>query len=68
MKRILLIGAYGQVGQELIRSLSFKVGLENIICCDLKNAPEHLGIKHHVTLNSVDTQAVEEVIQKYRVN
>lgn len=34
--RIALIGAYGQVGQELIRSLSQKVGLDNIVCCDIK--------------------------------
>ena len=68
MKRVLLIGAYGQVGQELIRTLSAKIGFENIVCCDLKNPPSHLGIKHHITLDSVNTKAVEEVIQKYNAN
>lgn len=42
--KIALIGAYGQVGQELIRALSSKVGISNLVCCDLKEPPKHLGI------------------------
>lgn len=66
--RILLIGSYGQVGQELIRVLSQRVGMQNIICADINNPPQHLGVKHHITLNSVDSKGVDEVVQKYKVN
>lgn len=58
MRKVLLVGAYGQVGQELITALSKKIGIENIICCDLKNPPQNLGIKNHITLNSVDTKTL----------
>jgi dTDP-4-dehydrorhamnose reductase len=65
--RIFLLGAYGQVGQELIRILSQRVGMDNIVCSDIKNPPENLGIKHHITLNSVDSKGIDEAIQKYNV-
>lgn len=66
--RVALVGAYGQVGQELIRALSKKIGAENLICCDINNPPSHLDIKNHVTLNAVDSQAIDEVVKKYQIN
>lgn len=66
--RVALVGAYGQVGQELIRVLTNKIGADNIICCDLNNPPSHLDIKNHVTLNAVDSKAIDDVVQKYKIN
>ena len=47
MKRILLSGAYGQVGQELFRSLASRYGAENVICTDIRNPPKGAGVIHH---------------------
>ncbi len=66
--RIALVGAYGQLGQELIRSLIPKVGIDNIICCDIQQPPKHLNIKHHITMDSINTKAVEDTVQKYKIN
>lgn len=40
--KVLLIGAYGQVGQELIRALSAKIGLNNVICSDIRQPPSNV--------------------------
>ncbi len=45
--RVLIIGAYGQVGQDLIRALKPIVGLENIVCSDIRTPPESVKVQHH---------------------
>ncbi len=45
--KILLAGAYGQVGQELIRALSFRMPLKNIICADLREPPSNVKVEVH---------------------
>lgn len=45
--RVLIVGAYGQVGQELIRALKPMIGLENIICADIRLPPQSVQVKHH---------------------
>jgi len=45
--RVLIVGAYGQVGQELIRALKPMIGLENIICADLNLPPKSVEVMHH---------------------
>lgn len=67
MKRILISGAYGQVGQELIRELSKRVGMEKIVCTDVRPPPEHLGVVHHEHLNALDKPAIEQLVKKYDV-
>jgi hypothetical protein len=42
--------------------------MDNIICCDLKNPPQHLKIKHHVTLNSINAKDIDDVVAKYQIN
>ena len=51
MKRVLICGAYGQVGQELFIALSKKYGPDNIICTDMRIPPKSLGVKHHLILD-----------------
>jgi dTDP-4-dehydrorhamnose reductase len=46
--RVLIIGAYGQVGQELVRSLKPLIGLQNIVCSDVR--PHHLSSRSN-TMN-----------------
>jgi dTDP-4-dehydrorhamnose reductase len=45
--RVLIVGAYGQVGQELIRALKPMIGLENIICADIRLPPTSVKVTHH---------------------
>lgn len=45
--RVLIVGAYGQVGQELIRALKPMIGLENIICADIRLPPQSVKVTHH---------------------
>lgn len=52
--KILLAGAYGQVGQELIRALSLRTSLKNIVCADLRGPPPSLKVGVHETLNVLD--------------
>ncbi len=66
--RILVLGAYGQVGQELMRVLPVKYGLDNIVCSDLVEPPKNLQVKHHVTLNALDQTGVENTIRKYNIS
>ena len=52
--KILILGAYGQVGTELIAALAKRVGINNIVCSDLKEPPKGLGVKIHETVNALD--------------
>jgi nucleoside-diphosphate-sugar epimerase len=65
--KILLAGAYGQVGQELIRALSARTGLSNIICADLREPPAHLRVAVHETLNVLDRKQLYQIIEKHQV-
>ena len=47
MRKILLSGAYGQVGQELFLELAKIHGPENIVCTDVRLPPPYLGVVHH---------------------
>ena len=46
--KVLLLGAYGQVGQDLFRVLSNRIGANNIYCNDIKNPPVNLGVQNHL--------------------
>ena len=63
--KVLLAGAYGQVGQELIRALSSRIPLSNIICADLREPPANIKVEVHETLNVVDRQQLYQIIEKH---
>ena len=42
--KVLIAGAYGQVGQELIRALTPRIGLSNIICADVREPPNNVKV------------------------
>jgi threonine 3-dehydrogenase len=66
--KVLLLGAYGQVGQELIKALSARIGMSNLVCADIRPAPSHLKVENHVTLNSMDTAALDKTIENYKID
>lgn len=61
--RILILGAYGQVGLELIRALSKKMPTSNIFCADIRDPPpENALIKNHIRLNAMDKEGLFKAI------
>jgi len=70
MKRILITGALGQIGSELITFLRKRYGQENVIASDIKPIPEETikqgGIFEHI--DCLDAQEIYSVIKKYRID
>ena len=66
--KVLLAGAYGQVGQELIRALSLRTPLKNIVCADLRGPPSSLKVEVHETLNVLDRQQLYSLIEKHKID
>lgn len=65
--KVLLAGAYGQVGQELIRALSARTALSNIICADLRGPPANVKVAVHEQLDVLDRQQLDRIIEKHQV-
>ncbi|MBN1939972.1 MAG: NAD-dependent epimerase/dehydratase family protein [Candidatus Aminicenantes bacterium] len=66
--RVLVTGASGQIGTELLHALGRKYGPENVVAADIqplsKNAPACL----YETLDVTKAERFEEVIKKHRVD
>ena len=71
MKRILVVGAGGQIGTELVPHLQKHYGADNVIAADLK--PEMvaklqgMGVTA-MKLDALDAQAYAETVKKYLLN
>ena len=66
MKRILVTGAAGQVGTELVPALRASYGEDNVLASDLKPAVQDTG--HYVQLDCMDAKALGEVASRHRVD
>ena len=70
MKRILITGALGQIGSELITFLRKRYGNENVIASDIKSLSEGMikqeGPFEHI--DCLDTQEIYSVIKKYKID
>ena len=66
MQRILVTGACGQVGSELIRRLSATYGVENIIGLDLKPLAGHSGPFEIADVTNEND--LKSVIRKYEID
>ena len=63
MKRILVIGACGQIGSELVVALRTKYGSENVVAADVKaESPVDLGPGQYVQLDALNRDAVRKFI------
>lgn len=69
MKRILVTGATGQIGTELVPALRKKYGPENIIAAGHETKPDRELLEggHFCNLDVRDSNAVEKIIKEYRI-
>lgn len=70
MKRILVVGAGGQIGTELVPHLQKNYGEDNVIAADLKDeAVEKIsGYARAEKLDVLDFQAFGEMVKKYDID
>jgi nucleoside-diphosphate-sugar epimerase len=70
MKRILITGALGQIGFELITFLKKRYGNENVIASDIKSIPERMTNQVEVFehIDCLDAQRIYSVIKKYKID
>jgi len=67
MKKILVIGANGQIGTELVQAFYKKIGQDNVIAADIRdldngnNGPFEL-------IDATNKDKIEEIIKKYNVD
>lgn len=68
-KRILVVGAAGQIGSELTLALRRMHGEGNVIASDLQAtpAPALAGTGPYVTLDILDRPALDRIVQEFRI-
>ncbi|MFA4936705.1 MAG: NAD-dependent epimerase/dehydratase family protein [Patescibacteria group bacterium] len=67
MSKILITGAFGQIGSELVPVLQQKYGLDNVIAAGHSNLPEKfVGISEKISIS--DTSSLNDVIKKYNID
>lgn len=69
MKKILVTGALGQIGSELVTALRKKYGAENVVASDVREnaqvAPEFFPYEK---LDVLDKQGLAQVVKKHNIN
>ncbi len=68
-KKVLVIGASGQIGSELVLTLRSRIGNMNVIASDLKPLPSGSNLNEgpFEVLDVLDNQALLNVVNKYNV-
>lgn len=67
MPKILITGAFGQIGSELIIALQKKHGAENVVAFDMAPKPESLDVIAEQG-SIVDFNKLKEIIVKYNID
>jgi len=69
MNKILVMGAAGQIGSELVPYLRKIYGNDNVVASDIKTEiPEILGGGPYEIINGLDEKRIAEVIKKYKTD
>ncbi len=68
MKRILIVGAGGQIGSELTSLLRKLYGNSNVVAADVRECKDLGADGPFVVLNALDAQTFGYVVNKYRID
>ena len=66
MKKILVIGASGQIGTELVEGLRDRFGAEDVVASDIKE-PQAKQTGPFALVNAMDRRGIERVIDKHGI-
>lgn len=66
-KKVLIIGASGQIGVDLVGSLQKKLGVENVIASDIREGDAFSNDTKFEILDALDKNAIEHVVKKHGV-
>lgn len=66
-QNILVTGALGQVGSELVPALQERFGMERVVASDVRSLPPDRPIREgpFEVLDCIDRSRLEEVVEKY---
>jgi nucleoside-diphosphate-sugar epimerase len=69
VRRILVTGALGQIGSELVPALRDRYGADNVVASDIKVPPKQLATNGPFEyLNCTDVRQIKEAIRKYDID
>ncbi|MBK1891538.1 NAD-dependent epimerase/dehydratase family protein [Undibacterium sp. 14-3-2] len=66
MEKILVIGANGQIGSELVEALALQHGADNVVAADISPASLY-GAKVYEIIDVLNAARISEVIEQYNV-
>ena len=66
--KVLIIGAYGQVGQELVRAMMMRMRPQDIFCADIRDPPASFKPPNHLLLDALNKEAIYSVIRKHKIS
>lgn len=66
MERILVIGANGQIGSELVTALAQTFGADNVIASDIAATAQTLGV-HYEQLDVLDRQRLATLVERHHI-
>ena len=65
-KRILVTGAFGQIGTDIVQKLQEKFGKENVVALGHRNIPEDYdGVLEKG--DATDKECIKNIIEKYSI-
>ncbi len=70
MKKILVTGALGQIGTELVLYLRDLYGKDNVIASGRRRKEENILMKDGIfeIVNATDAKKLDEIVKKYKIN
>lgn len=70
MKRILVTGALGQIGSELIMKLRDRYGAENVVATDIRRPENNTVVESgpFEVLDVTDAKTMGEIVEKYNID